>query len=73
MTSVPKPLKFLRPHYAGLCASQEKLSAIGASSEEAAKELADVLSVLAISSGARGGREALKWRLRGKQVRVGDD
>lgn len=72
MTSVPKPLKFLRPHYAGLCASQEKLSAI-ASSEEAAKELADVLSVLAISSGARGGREALKWRLRGKQVRVGDD
>lgn len=72
MTSVPKPLKFLRPHYAGLCASQEKLSAIGgASSEEAAQELADVLSVLAISSGARGGREALKWRLRGKQVRVG--
>lgn len=73
MTSVPKPLKFLRPHYAGLCASQEKLSAIkgNASSEEAAQELADVLSVLAISSGARGGREALKWRLRGKQVRVG--
>ena len=70
MTSVPKPLKFLRPHYAGLCASQEKLSAIGgASSEEAAQELADVLSVLAISSGVRGGREALKWRLKGKQVR----
>ena len=70
MTSVPKPLKFLRPHYASLCASQEKLSAIGgASSEEAAQELADVLSVLAISSGARGGREALKWRLKGKQVR----
>ena len=69
MTSVPKPLKFLRPHYASLCSSQEKLSAIGsASSKETAQELADVLSVLAISSGARGGREALKWRLKGKQV-----
>ena len=68
MTSVPKPLKFLRPQYASLCASQEKLSAIGASSEDAARELADVLSVLAISSGTKGGREALKWRLKGKQV-----
>ena len=70
MTSVPKPLKFLRPHYASLCASQEKLAAIGggASSEDAAQELADVLSVLAISSGTKGGREALKWRLKGKQV-----
>lgn len=71
MTSVPKPLKFLRPHYAGLCESQKKLAAIGASAsaKEASQELADVLSVLAISSGARGGREALKWRLAGKQVR----
>ena len=72
MTSVPKPLKFLRPQYASLCASQEKLGAIkgDAASDDAARELADVLSVLAISSGAKGGREALKWRLKGKQVRM---
>lgn len=70
MTSVPKPLKFLRPHYAALCEAQEKLASGGSSAaKEASQELADVLSVLAITAGARGGREALKWRLAGKQVR----
>lgn len=73
MTSVPKPLKFLRPHYASLCEAQKNLAggsaASAASSKEASQELADVLSVLAITAGARGGREALKWRLAGKQVR----
>lgn len=64
MTAVPKPLKFLRSHYAGLVASHAGLAA-----SPAGKDLADVLSVLAITSGAEGARESLKFRLQGAQVR----
>lgn len=66
MTAVPKPLKFLRSHYAGLVDSHAKLAAT-----PAGKDLADVLSVLAITSGAEGGRESLKFRLQGAQGPVG--
>ena len=47
MTSVPKPLKFLRPHYATLKATYET-APIG----EAKTLLADVLSLLAMTMGA---------------------
>ena len=61
MTSVPKPLKFLRPHYATL-----KATLAGAKANKAA--LADVLSVLAMTMAAEGSRESLKYRLLGAQV-----
>jgi len=64
MTAVPKPLKFLRSHYASLVASHAALA-----STQAGKDLADVLSVLAITSGADGARESLKFRLLGAQVK----
>lgn len=64
MTAVPKPLKFLRSHFAGLVDSHAKLAAT-----PAGKDMADVLSVLAITSGAEGERESLKFRLQGAQVR----
>jgi 26S proteasome regulatory subunit N1 len=64
MTAVPKPLKFLRSHYASLVDSHAKLAAT-----PAGKDLADVLSVLAITSGEEGKRESLKFRLLGAQVK----
>ena len=45
MTSVPKPLKFLRPHYGTLKESYE-----GASADETKVMLADVLSMLAMTN-----------------------
>jgi 26S proteasome regulatory subunit N1 len=67
MTSVPKPLKFLRQHYSGLKATFENMST-GDANKAA---LADVLSVLAMNSGAEGPREGLKFRLAGSSESVG--
>lgn len=66
MTSVPKPLKFLRQHYSGLKATFEAMPA-GTANKAA---LADVLSVLAMNSGAEGAREGLKFRLAGSSESV---
>lgn len=60
MTSVPKPLKFLRPHYATLKTALDK-----SPSAANKKLLADVLSVLAMTMGAEGERESLKYKLIG--------
>eukprot|EP00891_Asterochloris_glomerata_P006079 jgi/Astpho2/6079/e_gw1.00084.7.1_t len=65
MTSVPKPLKFLRAHYEGLKTQYSSLPASNANRPA----LADVLSVLAITSGKEGERESLHYRLKG----AGDD
>lgn len=67
MTSVPKPLKFLRQHYSGLKATCDAMPE--GSANKAA--LADVLSVLAMNSGAEGAREGLKYRLAGSSASVG--
>lgn len=67
MTSVPKPLKFLRQHYAGLKATFEAMPA-DAPNRAA---MADVLSVLAMNSGAEGARESLRFRLAGSSDSVG--
>ena len=67
MTSVPKPLKFLRQHYSGLKATCDAMPE--GSANKAA--LADVLSVLAMNSGAEGAREGLKYRLAGSSDSVG--
>ncbi|EGW32486.1 uncharacterized protein SPAPADRAFT_138317 [Spathaspora passalidarum NRRL Y-27907] len=64
MTAVPKPLKFLRPHYPSLTDlytqwSSETYSA----TEEIVVKLADILSVLAMTYSDDGKRESLKYRL----------
>lgn len=66
MTSVPKPLKFLRPHYAVL------KDAFAASANPSNKTLmADVLSVLAMTMGGEGERESLKFKLQGSIDDIG--
>jgi 26S proteasome regulatory subunit N1 len=59
MTSVPKPLKFMRPHYDTMKAVYDKLK------DKKCRELcSDVISVLAMTMGE--GRECLKYRILGK-------
>ncbi|KAI5477625.1 26S proteasome regulatory subunit [Pseudohyphozyma bogoriensis] len=79
MTSVPKPLKFLRPHYADLQKIQESwpdspsilssvTSAVGLTSEPSITDkslFAEILSVLAMTYSDSGKRETLKYRLTG--------
>ncbi|CAM9881930.1 26S proteasome non-ATPase regulatory subunit 2 [Lampetra fluviatilis] len=60
MTSVPKPLKFLRPHYAALCAAWEATPP-----GEERRFCADIVSVLAMTVSAE--RDCLRYRLRGSQ------
>ncbi|XP_028121403.1 26S proteasome non-ATPase regulatory subunit 2 homolog A [Camellia sinensis] len=66
MTSVPKPLKFLRPHYGTLKAYYETMA-----DSELQKFLADILSVLAMTMSAEGERESLKYRLLGSEGDIG--
>ena len=58
MTAVPKPLKFLRPHYEDLTKTYEKWPA---GKEKDA--LADVLSVLGMTQGDEEKLDTLKYRL----------
>lgn len=66
MTSVPKPLKFLRPHYDTLKAVYESWS----SEVELKPKLADVVSVLAMTMAPQGSRESLKYKLQGTMVDI---
>ncbi|XP_031255304.1 26S proteasome non-ATPase regulatory subunit 2 homolog A [Pistacia vera] len=66
MTSVPKPLKFLRPHYGTLKAYYETMG-----DSDLKKYLADILSVLALTMSAEGERESLKYRLLGSEGDIG--
>ncbi|KAJ8749248.1 hypothetical protein K2173_018727 [Erythroxylum novogranatense] len=66
MTSVPKPLKFLRPHYGTLKAYYENMG-----DSDLKKYLADILSVLALTMSAEGERESLKYRLLGSEGDIG--
>uniref|UniRef100_A0A7N1A1P3 RPN1 N-terminal domain-containing protein n=1 Tax=Kalanchoe fedtschenkoi TaxID=63787 RepID=A0A7N1A1P3_KALFE len=66
MTSVPKPLKFLRPHYGTLKAFYETMP-----DSDQKKLLADILSVLALTMSAEGERESLKFRLLGSEGDIG--
>ncbi|KAI9554984.1 hypothetical protein GHT06_020273 [Daphnia sinensis] len=60
MTSVPKPLKFLRPHYATLKSIVEKIT------DPIAKALcADIISVLAMTN--TEGTDCLQYRLLGSK------
>eukprot|EP00587_Corethron_hystrix_P001010 CAMPEP_0113330944 /NCGR_PEP_ID=MMETSP0010_2-20120614/22105_1 /TAXON_ID=216773 ORGANISM="Corethron hystrix, Strain 308" /NCGR_SAMPLE_ID=MMETSP0010_2 /ASSEMBLY_ACC=CAM_ASM_000155 /LENGTH=951 /DNA_ID=CAMNT_0000193937 /DNA_START=122 /DNA_END=2977 /DNA_ORIENTATION=- /assembly_acc=CAM_ASM_000155 len=64
MTAVPKPLKFLRPHYSTLC---ECHAGLGSGSDGAASlfraRIGDVLSVLSMTMGAASERKSLQYRL----------
>ena len=60
MTSVPKPLKFLRPHYGTL-----KDAYKAAVTDETKVQLADVLSMLAVTTAEGGTRESLEFKLQG--------
>ena len=64
MTSVPKPLKFLAPHYEALKEAYHNRI----KGEDNRLMLADILSVLAISAGPEGKRESLHFRIIGKKV-----
>ncbi|ESQ50440.1 hypothetical protein EUTSA_v10001903mg [Eutrema salsugineum] len=66
MTSVPKPLKFLRPHYGTLKAFHETMA-----DSELKKYLSDILSVLALTMSAEGERESLRYRLIGTEGDIG--
>ncbi|KAK6919119.1 26S proteasome non-ATPase regulatory subunit RPN1, C-terminal [Dillenia turbinata] len=66
MTSVPKPLKFLRPHYGTLKTFYETMK-----DSDLKKYLADILSVLALTMSAEGERESLKYRLLGSEGDIG--
>ncbi|KAF0918826.1 hypothetical protein E2562_026199 [Oryza meyeriana var. granulata] len=66
MTSVPKPLKFLRPHYGTLKAYFETMP-----ESDLKKYMADILSVLALTMSAEGERESLKYRMIGSEGDIG--
>ena len=74
MTAVPKPLKFLRPHYPVMTDLYEKWSCEGAARKpaELVVQLADVLSVLAMTYSDGGKRESLKYRFLSSEGSVAD-
>ena len=66
MTSVPKPLKFLRPHYQTL----KDVYSSWSDTHALKTTMADVLSVLAMTMQPVGSRECLKFKLSGTVVNV---
>eukprot|EP00250_Pteridium_aquilinum_P033849 c6479_g1_i1 orf=630-3299(-) len=66
MTSVPKPLKFLRPHYGTLKKFYETMA-----DGYLKKYMADIISVLALTMSEEGERESLKFRLLGSVEDIG--
>jgi 26S proteasome regulatory subunit N1 len=67
MTAVPKPLKFLRPHYDKLCEAYDKWPA-----GEDKDSLADTLSVLGMTySDDEDRRDTLKYRLLAPSSNIG--
>lgn len=73
MTAVPKPLKFLRPHYPLLTELYGKWASDGSKvSNELLLQFADVLSVLAMTYSDAGEKESLKYRLLASDNTIGD-
>lgn len=62
MTSVPKPLKFMIPHYETMKAVYEKIAS-STTPDAVKKECADVLSVLSMTMSENN--ECLKYKLKG--------
>ncbi|WFD28431.1 proteasome regulatory particle base subunit [Malassezia nana] len=66
MTSVPKPLKFLRPHYSHLKSLYDQWTEEG----EDRALFAEILSVLAMTYSNTGARETLAFRLKADAMRA---
>jgi 26S proteasome regulatory subunit N1 len=66
MTSVPKPLKFLRVHYEDLKAVYQSWPLM----HSMKRMMADVMSVLAMTMAEVGSRESLRFKLQGTIVNV---
>lgn len=66
MTSVPKPLKFLRAHYNDLKSVYESWPLM----HSMKRLMADVMSVLAMTMAETGSRECLRFKLQGTQVNI---
>jgi len=66
MTAVPKPLKFLNPHYIEL----KSIYTSWAEDHNLKKKLADVLAVLAMTMAPLGSRESLRYKLQGTSVDI---
>lgn len=71
MTAVPKPLKFLRPHYELLTELYEKWADKGVS-DKLLLQLADVISVLATTRSDEGKTDSLKYRLLASDETIAD-
>jgi 26S proteasome regulatory subunit N1 len=67
MTSVPKPLKFLRPYYSSLVNFYKAMPC-----SENRAQLADILSVLAMTMGEPGKCESLHYKLEGNRNELGE-
>ncbi|CAO1638167.1 unnamed protein product [Parajaminaea phylloscopi] len=67
MTSVPKPLKFLRPHYPELKDLLATWPSLDISKVDQSL-FAEILSVLAMTYADSGNRETLKYRMQASQV-----
>lgn len=65
MTSVPKPLKFMKPHYDTMKQIHEKIT-----DAPVKKVCADIISVLAMTMGE--GRDCLKYRLLSDLDKIGE-
>uniref|UniRef100_A0A8R1ES11 RPN1_RPN2_N domain-containing protein n=1 Tax=Caenorhabditis japonica TaxID=281687 RepID=A0A8R1ES11_CAEJA len=65
MTSVPKPLKFMRPHY-----NKMKEIYLGMQIQDVKKMCADIISVLAMTSDER--TDTINYRILGSHEPIGD-
>mmetsp|Transcript_29698 Transcript_29698/g.97120 ORF Transcript_29698/g.97120 Transcript_29698/m.97120 type:complete len:931 (-) Transcript_29698:31-2823(-) len=67
MTSVPKPLKFLRPHYGKLAEAFERVH-----DPAVRADFADMLAVLSMVCVAEEENQCLKWKMQGHVDRIGE-
>ncbi|CAX45590.1 26S proteasome regulatory subunit, putative [Candida dubliniensis CD36] len=72
MTAVPKPLKFLRPHYPLLTEIYTNWSKQFSAKDVIVIKLADILSVLATTYSDEGNRDSLKYRLLASDDTIAD-
>jgi 26S proteasome regulatory subunit N1 len=68
MTSVPKPLKFLKPHYSTLTQFNEEKMQAGPNKTF----MYDILSVMAMTMSETGSHDSLHFKLKGTVSDVGD-
>jgi len=71
MTSIPKPLKFLRPHYEPL--KQHYATVENSSNTELTSLYSNVLSILAMTMSEEGSKEMLNFVLKAKKLGSKDE